>query len=80
MTNKKKTCGNCLLFNKEDSVCSVNILVAAEYYELKVKPTDACHWEKIEKELSAEFGETEIPIQQIRIWSDNKNGYIESSR
>lgn len=75
MKSKKHICKNCRLFNSAENVCSVNVILAdGEFYELPVKPTDRCHWEKMEKEIGAEG-----IIQQTRMWSDGKDGYIETT-
>lgn len=50
----KKICNNCLLFNKKESVCLVNVLINGEKYELPVNPNDECHWERIDKEIDKE--------------------------
>lgn len=74
MKSKKHICKNCRLFNPTENVCIVNVIRDGEFYELTVKPTDSCHWEKMEKEIG-----TEGLIQQTRMWSDGKNGYIETT-
>lgn len=72
-------CRNCRLYNPAEGTCEVRILHEGEKYELPVRPDDPCHWERIEGELSREFGErVELPIHQIRMWSDGTNGYIET--
>lgn len=45
----------------------VVVVAAGEKMELMTKPEDLCMWEKMG-----------IGVQQIRAWSDGKNGYIES--
>lgn len=77
---QKKICKDCFLYNKKESVCSVSILYEGEKYEMPVKEYDYCFWETIEEE-SEKLNPNEegsIEIKQIRIWSDGKNGYIES--
>lgn len=62
----EKVCRNCSLYSKDHSVCGVTILNEGEHYEITTKPNDECVWE--------EMG---IQVNQIRVWSDGKNGYIE---
>lgn len=75
----EKICKNCLLYDSQEKVCKVSVLINGETYELPVDPYDSCHWLNLEEE-SSKFkpDESLIEIQQIRIWSDGKNGYIES--
>lgn len=67
--NKKieHICKNCRLFNSKDNICGVTIVREGEFYELQVLPTDKCAWEQ-----------WDIDIQQVRMWSDGKNGFIEA--
>lgn len=62
----ERICKNCKLYNKEDGVCSVTVIHEGSYYELPVLPTDKCFWEQ-----------EDIPIEQVRSWSDGKNGFVE---
>jgi hypothetical protein len=74
----QKICNNCQLFNPVDNVCGVTVIYGGEYLELMVKPTDRCHWERVERELSREFSEeTLIQINQVRMWSNEKQSFIE---
>jgi hypothetical protein len=75
----QKICKNCQLFNPIESVCGVIVVYGGEQLELTTKPNDRCHWERVDRELNAEFGKDDSPIQidQIRMWSDSKQGYIE---
>ncbi len=76
----EQICKNCKLYNPEEGICRVNVIMEGEYYELPVKPNDKCHWQGLEKELSEKFGERfELPIQQVRIWSDGQKGYVEET-
>lgn len=68
MTKKRiLRCKDCKLYNKKEGVCMVVVVAAGEKMELMTKPEDLCMWEKMG-----------IGVQQIRAWSDGKNGYIES--
>jgi hypothetical protein len=62
----EKVCQNCSLYSKEHSTCGVTIIQDGELHEITTKPDDECVWE--------EMG---IQVNQIRVWSDGKNGYIE---
>lgn len=64
--NKDKICRNCSIYNKEDSTCGVNIYKDGEAYEMTVKPEEQCIWDELQ-----------IEVNQIRIWKDDKNKYIE---
>lgn len=94
----QKICGDCQLFDKENSVCKIIILHEGEKYELPVLPHHPCHWEKVSYEINRELkfnientdepylkdkwlAETkqEIQVKQVGIWSDGKNGYIETT-
>jgi hypothetical protein len=59
-------CKNCKLFDPKNSICTVVIIDKGEKMELMTKPNDPCMWEKMG-----------VSVQQIRAWSDGKNGYIE---
>jgi len=63
----EQICENCSLYIKRNSTCGVNVLEDGEQYQLEVNAKDKCFW--------MELG---IEINQIRIWTDGKNGYIES--
>ncbi len=62
-------CKHCSLFVAKESICGVNIMQQGEIYEVTVQPQDKCLWE--------ELG---IEVKQIRMWSDGKNGYIETTK
>lgn len=64
----EKICKYCKLYNEKESVCSVTIVHEGTFYELPVLPQDKCFWQ-----------EEDIPIHQLRAWSDGKNGYIETT-
>ncbi len=67
----RKICKNCKLYNPEEGTCGVTVVYAGEYLELKVKPSDRCHWLKVEQELAMMDGESvELPIQQVKIQYD----------
>lgn len=51
----EKICKNCRLFNEQDGVCAVTVLVNGERYELPVAPSDRCHWEQAEREIAEEM-------------------------
>lgn len=64
--NKRTYCKDCPLFNRQDSVCDVTFIYQGEYLELKVTPNSRCTWE-----------EWEMPIDEIKIFRDEKNIYVE---
>lgn len=71
MFHKKEVnpkCKNCLLYNKNEGICMVTVIQNGQYYHLPVKPNDECHWVK-----------NGIDVKQIRLWSDGKNGYVETT-
>jgi hypothetical protein len=68
MGKPEPVCKNCLLYNRKEGTCEVRILQEGEKYELSVLPDDRCHWL-----------EMDIPVHQIRAWSDGKDGYIETT-
>lgn len=45
--NPNLTCGECLLYNKEEGLCGVTVLHQGEYVQIGVKPTDRCHWQEL---------------------------------
>lgn len=57
----EKICKNCLLFDKEKSICKVAILIEGKKYNLPVFPEDKCH-----------LDELKIPVEQIR-WFEEEN-------
>jgi hypothetical protein len=63
---KKHICKNCLLYDKENGVCKVTIILEGQYYELPTLPNNDCYWEK-----------NDLEIKQIKMWSDGENGFIE---
>ena len=66
---KKLICKNCKLWNSTEKVCTVTVLKPdGEKYEIYTEPEDACHWEKLG-----------IDVQEIKIWSDGKDGYIKTT-
>jgi hypothetical protein len=61
---KEPICGNCLLFNRSESVCNVAILMEGQKYHMPVSPEDKCHMD--------ELG---IQVNQVRWWvEDPKTG------
>jgi len=75
----ERVCRNCRLYNPTEGTCQVTVLHEGERYELPVQPNDRCHWEAAEAAVSRQFGErVEVPIQQVRMWSDGTNGFIEA--
>ena len=73
LSKKKKIkhiCQNCKLYNPEEGVCSVTIVLEGEKYEITTEPKDSCHWEK--HGLLNE-------VRQMRIWSDGRDGFIETT-
>lgn len=63
---RKLICKKCKLFNDKENVCSVVVVKDGEKFELKTHPNNECFWEK-----------NNIEVQEIKIWSDGKDGYIE---
>lgn len=63
---KERICKNCKLYNADTGACRVNVIYEGSYYELPVLPGDKCFWE-----------EEDIAVNQMRAWSDGKNGFIE---
>ena len=59
-------CKNCGLYNRAEGICGVTVIKEGEYLEVSTNPEDRCLWE--------EMG---VEVEQVRIWSDGKNGYIE---
>lgn len=53
-------CKNCLLYNREEGLCRVAILINGEQIHLPVSPEDNCHMD--------ELG---IPVEQVRWWVEN---------
>lgn len=74
----EKICKNCLLYNKQEGTCRVNVLFEGEMLNIKVDPYDNCYWLELEEECrQINPNENPIEIKQIRSWSDGKNGFIE---
>jgi hypothetical protein len=86
------------LYNEQEGVCSVTVVISGEHYELPVLPYDECHWERVDAEIQNDLKtelsknkeryfkqkymeelDTPIEIKQMRMWSDGRNGYIETS-
>lgn len=63
-----RICKNCGLFDPKSNTCGVTVIQGGEYYEITTKPDDPCVWEEIG-----------VEVNQIRIWSDGKNGYVEQA-
>lgn len=71
MSEQKKkpplTCGKCMLYRPKEGCCGVTVMLGdGQQYEITVKPDDLCHWEA-----------AGIEVQEIRAWSDGKDGHIE---
>ncbi len=64
MAKKKKKiepkCKNCLLYNREEGICKVAILVNGEQIHLPVFPEDDCHMDQLG-----------IPVEQVRWWVED---------
>ena len=43
--NPNLTCGNCLLYDPRDGMCSVQVMYAGELLQIGVRPEDKCHWQ-----------------------------------
>ncbi len=60
MKKLEKNCGNCRLFNKKDSHCSVTVLLDGQRYNMPVDESDNCHMEDLG-----------IEVQQVRWWVED---------
>lgn len=58
----ERICKNCRLYN--DGICAVTVIVGSDHYELPVRPDDACHWERVDREIQTEL-RGEIAKQQM---------------
>jgi hypothetical protein len=52
-------CKNCLLFDKDNKMCKVSILINGEKFNMPVDPEDKCHMDMLK-----------IPVQQIRWYEE----------
>jgi hypothetical protein len=66
--NIERKCGNCLLFDRKDSICQVTFIMDGEDYVLATKPEDDCHLEK---------HSVLQDVQTAGVWSNGKDGYVE---
>jgi len=64
----ERICRYCKLWDPEERVCSITVIMNGEDYELTTEAGDRCYWE--EAGLLDE-------IRQTRVWSDGNNGFIE---
>ena len=70
----KQICKNCLLFDPSQNLCTVNIIIEGEYYQLETNPEDRCRLLEAEENLSMITGEqTFIPIDEIQMKYDFEN-------
>lgn len=71
MANKKveAICGNCVLYNGENSTCRLAILHEGKEWHIPVDPQDECFFEN--KFQSGEGFKDEV--QQVRWWVEDKN-------
>ena len=53
-------CKNCLLYNRNEGLCKVAILINGEQIHLPVSPEDNCHMDELE-----------IPVEQVRWWTED---------
>jgi len=60
MKKIEKICRNCRLFNKNNSICRVTILIDGQRHNMPVDESDACHME--------ELG---VEVQQVRWWVED---------
>ena len=67
-------CNNCALYNPQEKICTVNIMYHGEPFELKTKPEDSCHWERVGKEMGIDVLSQ---IKEIRVWREGSQDYIE---
>ena len=67
-------CKNCALYNPKEKICTVNIMYHGEPFELKTKPEDSCHWERVGKEMGIDVLSQ---IKEIRVWREGSQDYIE---
>jgi hypothetical protein len=49
----EKICKNCQLYR--NGACDVAVIIEGEYYELPVKETDSCHWERLENDINKDL-------------------------
>jgi hypothetical protein len=56
----KKVCKNCQLYNPQAGLCSVNVYLGEEKYNMPVFPNDKCHMD--------ELG---IEVKEIRFWTED---------
>ncbi len=67
-------CNNCVLYNPQEKICTVNIMYQGEPFELETKPGDRCHWERVGKEMGIDILSQ---IKEIRVWREGDKDYIE---
>ena len=58
----EKKCKNCLLFDKQNNLCKIAILIEGKKYNLPVDPDDNCHMDELK-----------IPVEQIRWFEEEKD-------
>jgi hypothetical protein len=71
--SKTPKCKNCYLFDKQNSMCKISILIDGKKYNMPVEENDDCHM--------IEFN---VPVEQVRWWVEdpqsgektNKNGIV----
>lgn len=59
----EKICNNCMLYDRDKNQCRVAVLVDGKEYHMPVEPSDPCH-----------FDELNIEISQVRWWVEDKDG------
>lgn len=47
-----KTCKNCLLYDKANQLCKVNVVYLQEEFNLQTKPDDKCIWIDLDDEIN----------------------------
>lgn len=51
----ERICRNCRLYNPAEGVCGVTVVIKGEHYELPVLAGDACHWERVDREVQEDL-------------------------
>lgn len=70
----KPICGNCRLYNREESTCRVVILHEGERVNIPVEPKDSCFFEQTYFDPITGKKEDFNEIQQVRFWVEGKDG------
>lgn len=71
MNKKIPQCKQCIMFDRENTICRVTFIMAGEDYVLTTKADDECHL--IKNNIIDE-------VQSAGYWSDGKDGYVETPK